>query len=100
MLYRFLLATFVVSASFVGTLTAFSTAAQAFSCGTGYLERLDRRGNDICVAASKVRAQTLAREQMMRRKQIEWRANLARDRQLAAARQSERDQARRLRALN
>jgi hypothetical protein len=96
---RFLFATFVAAVVCAAAYLIPSTPARA-ACGTGYVERLDRRGDPFCMAESKLRALALKRAQMMRRKQLEWKAELIRDRQTLAQREREIERARRARALN
>lgn len=95
MLSRLLFATLFVSAA----LAAASAPARA-DCGTGYLERFDRRGEPFCLPEAKERANQLRQAQQLRRLQMAWRADLIRDRQDRAVREIQDEQRRRDGALN
>lgn len=72
-------------ASFAAAFLSVASApapAEAATCGLGYLERLDRKGDSYCVSASRERTRLLKRQQAMRAYQEQWRAELERDRQL------------------
>ena len=95
MLYRLFFHALIVSA-----FCALSVPDAHASCGEGYLERLDRRGEPFCLSEAQVRKQLLATEQIMRQKKREWRATLIRDQQKMASRQFAIEQRRRNRVLN
>lgn len=95
MLSQLFFATLIVSAA----LMAVAAPARA-DCGTGYLERFDRRGEPFCLSEAKERANQLRQEQYLRRLQLEWRAELVRGRQDRIERQARLDQHRRDEALN
>lgn len=96
MFSKLFFATLIVSAAWV----AVAVPARANDCGTGYLERFDRRGEPFCLSEAKERANLLRQEQMLRRHQLEWRAELIRSRQDQIERQARLDQHRREEALN
>lgn len=95
MIDRILLAILFVSAAWVAT-----PSAMAASCGTGYLERFDRKGEPFCISAALERSRQLKLDQMLREKRREWRATLIRDRQAQQVRQAQIEQRRRDRELN
>ena len=96
MLLRCLCTTLLASTALVGG----TLAAHATSCGTGYVERLDRRGDPFCVSEARDRADKLRQEEFLRRMQREWAAELIRSRQERLERQALIEQRRREDALN
>lgn len=85
----------------VGLCTApYSFAHADGVCGTGYLEKFDRKGVPFCIAESAERTRALKQEQALRQKKQAWRANIIRDRRARYERQAKIEQRRRDRALN